>query len=324
MLTCSLPENLGQSQFLATPITTKPLSFSLALDDHSHDQEHEMRARFAQSFYNGDDDETTARLEDSDARLMEMLAAQAAHREMDSLAKDEDDIALDENLSDEEKSGILQKSLNMAASNGDVERVRKLVDGEARKYVDVNKPDEEGAVPLIYASCFVSYSRFVKGKRTNLNYHQGHQEVVSALLDAGAFVDKQDRNQWSALMWAMTNRHKTIAKVLLDHGASPEIKSSSGGTALDFLQPGTDISKYLHDNGYNIGSAGVEDDFYDSGFVHGRFEEEMAQNELKRRMMMEESALNLEVDLSSLGLDEQVEVNLNSWTLFLFMKLIGP
>ncbi|QKX63047.1 uncharacterized protein TRUGW13939_10215 [Talaromyces rugulosus] len=279
----------GQSQFLATPITTKPLSFSLALDDHSHDQEHEMRARFAQSFYNGDDDETTARLEDSDTRLMEMLAAQAAHREMDSLAKDEVDIALDETLSDEEKSGILQKSLNMAASNGDVERVRKLVDGEARKYVDVNKPDEEGAVPLIYASCF------------------GHQEVVSALLDAGAFVDKQDRNQWSALMWAMTNRHKTIAKVLLDHGASPEIKSSSGGTALDFLQPGTDISKYLHDNGYNIGSAGVEDDFYDSGFVHGRFEEEMAQNELKRRMMMEESALNLEVDLSSLGLDEQVE-----------------
>lgn len=161
----SFSDNLGQSQFLATPITTKPLSFSLALDDHSHDQEHEMRARFAQSFYDGDDDDdTTARLEDSDARLMEMLAAQAAHRE-NSLAKDEDDIALDETLSDEEKSGILQKSLNMAASNGDVERVRKLVDGEARKYVDVNKPDEEGAVPLIYASCFVSYSRFEKGER---------------------------------------------------------------------------------------------------------------------------------------------------------------
>ncbi|KAF4971446.1 hypothetical protein F66182_17787 [Fusarium sp. NRRL 66182] len=181
----------------------------------------------------------------------------------------------------------------MAASNGDVDRVRKLVNGHAHQYVDVNKPDEEGAVPLIYASCF------------------GHQEVVSALLDAGAFVDKQDRNQWSALMWAMTNRHKTIAKVLLDHGASPDIKSSSGGTALDFLQPGTDISQYLHDNGYNIGPVGIEDDFYDSGFSHGRFEEEMAQNEMKRRMMMEESALNLEVDLSSLGLDEKIEVNVN-------------
>ncbi|OKL63165.1 hypothetical protein UA08_01167 [Talaromyces atroroseus] len=279
----------GQSQYLATPITAKPLSFSLTLDDHSHDEEHDLRARYAQSYYSRDDDDTTARLEDSDARLLEMLAAQAAHREMDSLGTDEDDIALDEKLPDDEKSIILQKSLNMAASNGDVERVQKLVNGHARKYVDVNKPDEEGTVPLIYASCF------------------GHQEVVSALLDAGAFVDKQDRNQWSALMWAMTNRHKTIAKVLLDHGASPDIKSSSGGTALDFLQPGTDISQYLHDNGYDIGPVGIEDDFYDSGFSHGRFEEEMAQNEMKRRMMMEESALNLEVDLSSLGLDEKIE-----------------
>lgn len=109
-------------------------------------------------------------------------------------------------------------------------------------------------------------------------------------------------------MWAMTNRHKTISKILLDNGASPEIKSSSGGTAFDFIQPGTDISKYLQENGYSIGSTSIEDDFYDSGFAHGRFEEEMAENEMKRRMMMEESALNLEVDLSSLGLDEQAEV----------------
>jgi hypothetical protein len=122
-----------------------------------------LRAKYAQSYYNRDDGDTTARLEDSDARLLEMLAAQAAHREMDSLGTDEEDIALDEKLPDEEKSTILQKSLNMAASNGDVERVQKLVNGHARKYVDVNKPDEEGAVPLIYASCFVSASEAIRG-----------------------------------------------------------------------------------------------------------------------------------------------------------------
>ena len=55
-------------------------------------------------------------------------------------------------------------------------------------------------------------------------------------------------------------------------------------------------------------SAGFSDDFYDSGLAQDRFEEEMAENELKRRMMME-SAINLEVDLSSLGLDEQAEVS---------------
>lgn len=132
---------------------------------------------------------------------------------------------------------------------------------------------------------------------------------MSALLDAGALVDQQDRNQWSALMWAMTNRHKTIAKILLDHGASPDIKSSSGGTAFDFAQPGSEISEYLHENGYHFGPSAIEDDFYDSGFGHGRFEEEIAENEMKRRMMMEESAINLEVDLSSLGLDEKFDVS---------------
>lgn len=109
-------------------------------------------------------------------------------------------------------------------------------------------------------------------------------------------------------MWAMTNRHKTIAKILLDHGASPDIKSTSGGTAFDFAQPGSEISEYLHENGYSFGP-GNEDDFYDAGLAHGRFEEELAENEMKRRMMMEESAINLEVDLSSLGLDEKFEVS---------------
>lgn len=89
---------------------------------------------------------------------MEMLAAQAAHREAEPNVIDEEDIALDDKLSDTEKQDILQRSLNMAASNGDVERVRRLVSGHARKHVDVDKPDEEGAVPLIYASCFVRVS----------------------------------------------------------------------------------------------------------------------------------------------------------------------
>lgn len=110
-------------------------------------------------------------------------------------------------------------------------------------------------------------------------------------------------------MWAMTNRHKAIAKILLDNGASPDIKSSSGGTAFDFAQPGSEISEFLHENGYNFGSSGIEDDFYDAGLAHGRFEEELAESEMKRRMMMEESAINLEVDLSSLGLDEKLEVS---------------
>jgi len=145
---------------------------------------------------------------------------------------------------------------------------------------------------------------------------QGHESVVQALIAAGADVNKQDRNQWSALMWAMTNRHKGIAKLLLDGGASTEAKTSSGRTAFDFVAPDSDMSFYL--SGYGIGTAGASDDFYNPGFSQDKFEEELAENEMRRRMMME-SARDLEVDLGNVGMDDQPEVclqrpPLSPWT----------
>ena len=112
-------------------------------------------------------------------------------------------------------------------------------------------------------------------------------------------------------MWAMTNRHKEISKVLLDHGASTDIKSSSGRTAFDFTSPNSDMSNYLRQNGYGLGDVSVGDDFYDGGISQDRFEQEMEESEMKRRMMME-SSFNLEVDLSSLGMDEQTEVSVSA------------
>lgn len=96
---------------------------------------------------------------DSDTRLMEMLAAQAAHRD-GSVSEDEEAVALNEKLSDVEKRDALQKALNMAASNGDVERIERILGGKAKEFVDINAPDEEGTAPLIYASCFVSRSLY--------------------------------------------------------------------------------------------------------------------------------------------------------------------
>lgn len=217
-----------------------------------------------------------------------MIAAQTAHREGGAY-DGEHDAAVDEQLSDADRKQSLQKALNMAASNGDIQRLATLLSGPAEALLDVNLPDEEGTAPLIYASCF------------------GHEDVVATLLKAGAKVDQQDRNAWTSLMWASANRHGNIVQILLDNGASPQAKSSSGRTAFDFAAPDSEIADYLHENGYKIGSAGVADDFYSSGLSQDRFEEEIAENEMKRRMMME-SAFNLEVDLGNLGFDEHPEV----------------
>lgn len=105
----------------------------------------------------------------------------------------------------------------------------------------------------------------------------------------------------------MTNRHKGIAKMLLDNGASADQRTSTGRTAFDFVPPDSEMSYYLHDSGYHIGNAGT-DDFYNPAFSQDRFEEEMAENELRRRMMMD-SARDLEVDLGNVGMDDQPEVS---------------
>lgn len=129
----------GQSQFLTSPVPAQPISFNLSLDDDT-DQ----------------DDTTVLAHQDSDSRLMEMLAAQAAHRDDASSNGDEDAIAMDKGTPEREKRSILQRALQIAASNGDVGRVEKIVLGPARQFVDLDAPDEEGTAPLIYASCFVS------------------------------------------------------------------------------------------------------------------------------------------------------------------------
>lgn len=192
-------------------------------------------------------------------------------------------------LSEEDKKDGLQSALNMAASNGDLERLKALLSGTSKSYLDINAPDDEGTPPLVYASCF------------------GHEAVVNALLDAGADIEKKDRHQWTSLMWATANGHSSIAKSLLDRGASVEAKSSTGRTAFDFVTPNSDMSGFLQDKGYKIGSVGVGDDFYSSGLSQDKLEEEMQENEMRRRMQMD-SAINLEVDLGNLGFEEQPEL----------------
>lgn len=117
----------------------KPLNFgNLSLNDDDYDKDASQAPK------------------DSDTRLMEMLQAQAAANQAGHGLEDEQTIINDEKLSDSEKKDMLQKAVIMAASNGDVAKVKRLLDGNVKSFVDVNAVDEDGTPPLIYASCFVS------------------------------------------------------------------------------------------------------------------------------------------------------------------------
>jgi hypothetical protein len=300
---------IGQSQFVTAPVASKHLKFSISLADTGHGfgdpDESDLGTAFSptttsfrpSTFTAGGDDST----EDSDDRLVRMLASQARLRGEANSSETEDQIVNDPELADGERRKILQDLVAMAASNGENDRLKRLLNGPARQFIDVDMPDSDGNVPIIYASCF------------------GHLDCVKSLVGAGAYLDKRDLGSWTGLMWAVANRNKEIAKFLLDSGANQEIRTSSGRTAFDFMVPNSEMMRYLGDAGYKVGNGtqalaagALGDDFYNAGggFGQERFEEELVENEMRRRMMME-SAINLEVDLGNLTLDEQSEVRIH-------------
>ncbi|KAK9239067.1 hypothetical protein V1525DRAFT_399073 [Lipomyces kononenkoae] len=246
-----------------------------------------------------DPDDDDERVRESTRRLQLMLSATppAPSEEENQISVDE--LLHDSNTTAEEKRQMLQHMFIVAASNGDMERIRRiLLEQDASAYVDVNMPDEEGTCGLIYAACF------------------GHADVVRELVNNGADIDQQDKFKWSPLMWATTNNHAKIVRFLLENGASPDVKSATGRTARDFVDRGSEISDLI-----GPGSRGdfelhhLEDYYVDSNKSPLRYGEQLGESDLKRRMLME-SAFNLDVDFSKLAIDETVDDGLMEETEF--------
>ncbi|CAG8564133.1 772_t:CDS:2 [Ambispora leptoticha] len=211
--------------------------------------------------------------------------------------EDEQAIILNKSMSEEEKKAKINSIFSSAVSNGNEERVSKMLEN-ARDYIDIDAQDEDGTTPLIYAACF------------------GHGNIAFILLEAGAKVDAQDRNGWTPLMWATNNNHSNTIQLLLHHGADAGAKSAKGHTVFNFVPPeNVKLAEiFIHnpkrDSWSSNGSMGrwslkLEDEngWYMVGDAENRLEEALADAEMKKRMIME-SSLNLEIDLESLGIDD--------------------
>jgi hypothetical protein len=119
-----------------------------------------------------------------------------------------------------EQDGILsgdeaKKALVLAAMQGDVQTVKKLLDAK----VEVGARDEwANRTPLHWAA------------------RNRHLEVLKMLLDAKADALAQDKNGWTALHCGAYRGHTEVVKMLLEANVNVEVQDNTGRTALDMAR----------------------------------------------------------------------------------------
>ncbi|XP_026995835.2 poly [ADP-ribose] polymerase tankyrase-1 isoform X2 [Tachysurus fulvidraco] len=141
------------------------------------------------------------------------------------------------------------RELFEACRNGDVSRVKRLVDS-----VNVNSKDMAGrkSTPLHFAAGFGRKDVVEHLLQTGANVHArddggliplhnacsfGHAEVVSLLLCQGADPNARDNWNYTPLHEAAIKGKIDVCIVLLQHGADANIRNTDGKSALDLAEP---------------------------------------------------------------------------------------
>ncbi|XP_076836958.1 poly [ADP-ribose] polymerase tankyrase-1 isoform X3 [Brachyhypopomus gauderio] len=141
------------------------------------------------------------------------------------------------------------RELFEACRNGDVSRVKRLVDS-----VNVNAKDMAGrkSTPLHFAAGFGRKDVVEHLLQTGANVHArddggliplhnacsfGHAEVVSLLLCQGADPNARDNWNYTPLHEAAIKGKIDVCIVLLQHGADHNIRNTDGKSALDLAEP---------------------------------------------------------------------------------------
>ncbi|KAG8454387.1 hypothetical protein GDO86_000853 [Hymenochirus boettgeri] len=141
------------------------------------------------------------------------------------------------------------RELFEACRNGDVSRVRRLLDPG-----NVNAKDMAGrkSTPLHFAAGFGRKDVVEHLLQTGANVHArddggliplhnacsfGHAEVVTLLLCQGADPNARDNWNYTPLHEAAIKGKIDVCIVLLQHGADPSIRNTDGKTAMDLSDP---------------------------------------------------------------------------------------
>ncbi len=196
-----------------------------------------------------------AAIEATDADLVRSMAA--ADPSLAS-ARDEQGVSalmraryrFDRTLVDAVMSGRPTIDVFEAASLGDVERLRELLDGDPSL---ATASSADGFTALHFPAFFggVDAARLLLERGADVDAHGrgwmtgtplnsaasgGHTDVARLLLDAGADPDARQASGWTPLHSAAHNGNLELVELLLARGADPSMTNDDGATVLSMAE----------------------------------------------------------------------------------------
>lgn len=111
--------------------------------------------------------------------------------------------------------------IQRAASDGDVDTIRQIIEEKKDHVGYIDSVDKAGASALFYAA------------------NGGHTEIIEMLLQAGAKVNRQDHFYQTPLHFACQNGHPTTASRLIELGADTLLQDREGRTPINLINDNT-------------------------------------------------------------------------------------
>jgi ankyrin repeat protein len=132
-----------------------------------------------------------------------------------------------------------QPALHIAARENNLEVVQALVAGGAD--IDRLNPSKETPIMLASLAGATKIVDFLLSKDAQINQPgwtallyaatNGHGDIVKLLLDNSAYIDSAAPNGTTPLMMAVRGGYVDTVRLLLDEGADPTLKNENGDTA---------------------------------------------------------------------------------------------
>jgi len=126
------------------------------------------------------------------------------------------------------------------------EALEKILSTDKKHKFSTSLSDAQGRTALMRAS-FANYST----QKKTLEADKKHAPMVKTLIAHGAPIDQQDKDGWTALMWASWSGMPRVVEELLKANASVILTGNKGFTALSLaaVRGNANIVKQLLDHG---------------------------------------------------------------------------